>query len=60
MKTESAVVLLSGGLDSASLLLWALEQGWQLLPLYVDYGQVARPGEWGLYRRCCQRLAFHR
>ncbi|HEV8595146.1 MAG TPA: 7-cyano-7-deazaguanine synthase, partial [Thermoplasmata archaeon] len=36
-----ALVLLSGGIDSAVCLWWARKQGWDLLPLTVDYH--ARP-----------------
>lgn len=36
-----ALVLLSGGIDSAVCLFWARQQGWDLLPLTVDYH--ARP-----------------
>ena len=32
-----ALVLLSGGIDSAVCLWWARRQGWDLLPLTVDY-----------------------
>ena len=32
-----ALVLLSGGIDSAVCLWWAHRQGWDLLPLTVDY-----------------------
>lgn len=35
----SAVVLFSGGLDSAVTLEWALRQGWQCWPLCLEYGQ---------------------
>ena len=34
-----AVVLLSGGLDSATALAWAREQGWHCHALTVAYGQ---------------------
>jgi 7-cyano-7-deazaguanine synthase len=34
-----AVVLLSGGLDSATAAAWAASQGWQLSALSVNYGQ---------------------
>jgi len=34
-----AVVLLSGGLDSAACLWWARARGWSLTALSVDYGQ---------------------
>ena len=37
-----AVVLLSGGLDSATCLAWARAQGWDCHTLAVDYGQRHR------------------
>ena len=36
---EAAVVLLSGGLDSATVLAWARAQGWRCHALSVHYGQ---------------------
>jgi len=36
---KKAVVLLSGGLDSAACLWWAKAGGWRCLALSVDYGQ---------------------
>ncbi len=36
---KKAVVLLSGGLDSATTLAWACTQGFQCHALSVDYGQ---------------------
>ena len=36
---KRAVVLLSGGLDSATALYWARSQGWRLTALGVRYGQ---------------------
>ena len=39
---KSAVVLLSGGLDSATVLAMAIEDGWRCRALTVDYGQRHR------------------
>lgn len=36
---EKAVVLISGGQDSATCLAWAMQQGWQLNAVMFDYGQ---------------------
>jgi len=38
-RREKAVVLLSGGLDSAACLYWAKARGWEPVALSVDYGQ---------------------
>jgi 7-cyano-7-deazaguanine synthase len=46
MTMNQVVLLLSGGLDSSSLLFWALNKGWDVLPLFVDYGQITQPSEW--------------
>lgn len=39
---EIAIVLLSGGLDSATALAWAQAQGWPCIALSIDYGQRHR------------------
>src|SRR5689334_8297254 len=40
--TSTAIVLLSGGLDSTTALKWALHQGFRCTALSVDYGQRQR------------------
>jgi 7-cyano-7-deazaguanine synthase len=43
---ERAIVLLSGGIDSAVTLWWAKHQGWELRPLTFDYfGRPRRENE---------------
>ncbi|CAA6604757.1 7-cyano-7-deazaguanine synthase [Rhodospirillaceae bacterium LM-1] len=37
-----AVVLLSGGLDSATAASWVLSEGWEAMALSIDYGQAHR------------------
>jgi 7-cyano-7-deazaguanine synthase len=50
--TERAVVLLSGGLDSATCLAWARAQGFACWTLAVDYGQRHR-----IELECAARVA---
>jgi len=40
------VTLVSGGIDSTLMSLMAQEEGIQLFPLFVDYGQLAAAKEW--------------
>ena len=40
-----AVVLASGGLDSTLLVRLASEEGYEVFPLFVDYGQLAAQTE---------------
>jgi 7-cyano-7-deazaguanine synthase len=48
-----AVVLLSGGLDSTTLLLFARAQGLDVRALHVDYGQAAASAEQAAVARIC-------
>lgn len=47
----SVVILMSGGIDSAVMALLAYREGIDLLPLFVDYGQLASESEWAAVRR---------
>ena len=46
------VTLVSGGVDSTLLSLMAHEEGIELFPLFVDYGQLGAAKEW----EACKRL----
>ena len=46
------VTLVSGGLDSTLMSVMAHEEGVQLFPLFVDYGQLGAAKEW----QACQFL----
>lgn len=39
--TEKAVIVLSGGPDSATVAYWAKAQGYQIYPITFNYGQIA-------------------
>lgn len=60
MKKEAAVVLLSGGLDSATVLYWARHQGLRPVAVIFDYGQRHRR-EIFAARAICRRagVPFH-
>ncbi len=45
------VTLVSGGIDSALMSLMAQEEGIELFPLFVDYGQLNAAKEWETCRR---------
>lgn len=45
------VALASGGIDSTLMCLMAAEEGVELFPLFVDYGQLGATKEWEACRR---------
>jgi 7-cyano-7-deazaguanine synthase len=45
------VTLVSGGIDSTLMSLMAQEEGIELFPLFVDYGQLSAAKEWEACRR---------
>lgn len=40
------VTLVSGGIDSLTMSKLIVEQGEEIIPLFIDYGQLAREKEW--------------
>jgi len=61
MNQGTAVVLLSGGLDSTTVLYWAIRQGFKPVAVIFDYGQRHRR-EIAAARAICRRagVPFHR
>lgn len=51
----SLVTLSSGGLDSAVMSLLAHEEGIELFPLFIDYGQLGAEKEWDACRHIHER-----
>ena len=47
-------VLFSGGIDSSACMAFYLEHGWQIQPLWVDYGQPAAREESMAVERLCR------
>jgi len=54
----SLVVLMSGGVDSSLVAGLAQDQGVEVIPLFVDYGQLARDAELAACRRICDSLSL--
>jgi len=48
----TTVSLVSGGIDSLVMSKIIVEQGEELIPIFIDYGQLAREKEWA----ACQRV----
>jgi len=41
IENKKSVIVLSGGLDSATVAYWAKQQGYQVYPITFNYGQIA-------------------
>lgn len=52
------VTLASGGVDSSVMMLLLKKEGHELLPLFIDYGQLARENEWKAVQRICRFLGL--
>lgn len=50
------VTLTSGGIDSSVMCLLLKEEGAEVYPLFVDYGQLARQPEWQAIQKICKHL----
>lgn len=50
------VVLASGGVDSSIMMLLLKKEGHEILPLFIDYGQLARNKEWSACQKMCNFL----
>ena len=49
---------MSGGVDSSLVATLSLDQGIEVIPLFVDYGQLARDAELAACRRVCSSLGL--
>jgi 7-cyano-7-deazaguanine synthase len=47
------VVLASGGIDSSVLMLLLRRERVEILPVHINYGQLAEPREWPALKRFC-------
>jgi 7-cyano-7-deazaguanine synthase len=52
------VALASGGVDSSVMMLLLKKEGHQVLPLFIDYGQLAREKEWLSCKNICRFLGL--
>src|SRR5689334_13452752 len=54
----TVVTLVSGGLDSTLMAVLIREEGMSQLPLFIDYGQLARDREWSTCKQNLSRLGL--
>lgn len=52
------VALASGGVDSSVMMFLLKKEDHELLPLFIDYGQLARKREWEACQNFCQYLGL--
>lgn len=57
-ETKKAVLLYSGGIDSTAVGLLLQEQGYEVYPLFIDYGQSALEAEKCLVKKMPPKLDF--
>lgn len=55
---KNIVTLLSGGLDSTVMVYWFLNQGYNVKPLYVDYGSKHKAKELECAQTTCKKLVL--
>lgn len=56
--SQKIVVLHSGGIDSSILVLKLLDEGWDVYPMFVNYGQVRVDEEWKACRIVTKALSL--
>lgn len=52
------VTLVSGGLDSSVMCYLLAREGYEQVPVFVDYGQLSRHKEWNACRRVLRQLSL--
>lgn len=60
MENNKVVVLFSGGIDSTVLLYHLLQDGYNVFPLYINYGQVTYKGEITAVNNIIDNLGINR
>lgn len=56
---EKIVLLVSGGLDSTTLLYWLLNKKYDVYPMYVDYGSKHKSKEYECLQSTCKKLGLN-
>jgi len=58
-ETRSVVVLFSSGVESSATALMMKRQGYEVFPLFIDYGQAASEAELLRSKELCIKLGLH-